>query len=1103
MSTVSGSMRYTPVGVRLASQVHSGNVLGLSLFLGLAAVSIGIYTAVKVQQAATTTALDAEVSNLEAEDLSLTEKLDGLNNTLTGDLGAIQSTLVTFQATDANHEVRLVDVESQLLLTNVTTAVNLTDLSSRLDDQADTLTDLQTEQADHVSRLDALDSAASSQNVSILALQSSLANTVTSVTDQGARLDNHTLLLSDLAQTDNIHETRLVNLETSADTQNASISTLRQVDTTHELRLEALEARADIHNESLSDLAQVNNRLEVLETSKDVQNASLSALEQVDGAHDTRLGALEASADTQNASISSLEQEKTALEARVDTINATASTILSTVDNHTSVLDAQGVSLSSLSSDVVDLQTNAASDFITLADHDTRISANQGRLDNINATLVDLQLNGSGSRAAASSPVTLEMFDALNASVSTLAAGNSPGSFTESKYIGYKDTVVSVTGNTWVRLQDFTNVSTSGSVTAPDTVNDYFQITDADDEGYYLCSVAVSRSSLTGTFRVAWTLDESTLDANSEMFGHEENTGSGYIHSTAVIKLTTSDKLHIVTRTAVTANVPASSNPIHRVQVQITKVTSDVAGESKYIGYKNTLQAMPSSDWGRVTDFTNVSVAGSITGPDSVKNYFQITDAADEGDYLISVGLSRSVVTNRFRVSWTKEEGSLTSSSEFFGHEENGGTGFIHSTAVVSLKTTDKLYILAYTENGGNIPTSTSPTHRCQVQVVKLHTGVVPAVESASTLAAISALEASQTAQDARLDTQNNSIASIDERVTVIEGLIGDDSAVYWLGYKTTSQTTSSWEAISPWVEDRSAAPVGAWTYPTGTTSGTNYWSVPEEGLYQVSCDVSYTGTSGVDSGLSVDTPTVGATTVLYGATRRSTGGSRMVMSAGIYLNTTNQLRLNIFSGTVPASSDTFNRLDCAVYKVAGSRNAAVDVVNASVSALEVRLATAETTIDALNSTVSALEARVAALEATKPYWLGHKDTPQIHSDWAAIFGLTEDRSEGTWTLPTDGTNNWFYVPVDGLYIITWDISGNVGDDINTGVTIDIDGPSVSTASPIYGYTEAKGEVRLSSSATVWLTTTNKLRIVSYNNTSPNIATDERRMDIAITYQTA
>lgn len=138
------------------------------------------------------------------------------------------------------------------------------------------------------------------------------------------------------------------------------------------------------------------------------------------------------------------------------------------------------------------------------------------------------------------------------------------------------------------------------------------------------------------------------------------------------------------------------------------------------------------------------------------------------------------------------------------------------------------------------------------------------------------------------------------------------DGPVYWIGHKNTQQTTSGWEPIHSFVEDKTSENTGSWVYPTDATN--DYWQVPENGLYHVDIDCSFTGSS-VNMGWGVNLSAFNNDTIVYGA-NDDASTIRNITAATIYLTTTDKLRFLVFSNTVPYLTSDAYRLDCCIYLV-------------------------------------------------------------------------------------------------------------------------------------------------------------------------------------------
>lgn len=138
------------------------------------------------------------------------------------------------------------------------------------------------------------------------------------------------------------------------------------------------------------------------------------------------------------------------------------------------------------------------------------------------------------------------------------------------------------------------------------------------------------------------------------------------------------------------------------------------------------------------------------------------------------------------------------------------------------------------------------------------------------------------------------------------------DKKTLWIGWKTASQTFSSWGTLGTLTEEKSQTNGGTWTYPTDNSTN-NYFSVPEDGFYAIHWDCSFTGTAN-NIAITINEPTIGNDTLLYGA--NNSDQTRVSTSSGFYVTTTDKIRLNIFNTTSPTDSNPYARIDVFIYKV-------------------------------------------------------------------------------------------------------------------------------------------------------------------------------------------
>lgn len=140
---------------------------------------------------------------------------------------------------------------------------------------------------------------------------------------------------------------------------------------------------------------------------------------------------------------------------------------------------------------------------------------------------------------------------------------------------------------------------------------------------------------------------------------------------------------------------------------------------------------------------------------------------------------------------------------------------------------------------------------------------------------------------------------------------------------------------------------------------------------------------------------------------------------------------------------------------------------------------------------------------ATEPSYVRcYKATTQAvgAATWSLLKAWTEDSARGTWNVP-DATREYWIPPADGLYQVNVAVTRSVAT--NTFIIALALGPIMATTTPLYGYTSTSGTSQLSTSATIPITTTDKLYLHVYSTDACNMPAGtniQDRATIQITY---
>jgi len=226
----------------------------------------------------------------------------------------------------------------------------------------------------------------------------------------------------------------------------------------------------------------------------------------------------------------------------------------------------------------------------------------------------------------------------------------------------------------------------------------------------------------------------------------------------------------------------------------------------------------------------------------------------------------------------------------------------------------------------------------------------------------------------------------------------------------------------------------------------------------------------------------------------------------------TSVVLLGVLTGFIPATVDEI--LSVTSLKAGSIAVDGLTATSTTQGLLPPRMTTAQ--IDAISSpapgsvvydtdedVVKVFDASLwSSMESTrKPLWVGHKETLQTITATAAVHTWVETASVGDWVWSNSSSIDYWSVPRDGVYLVTWDITESV-NAFYTWIAVSTTDYTSSALRYGHAYTPLG---RISSSCTIAVNTTDEIRVVILHSTgtTPTNLNPNTRPEIGIVFLSA